>query len=184
MKGLQYMFSFHDSFENLTLSPQEMCTTYWAFMWPMKITHLFGREQEKTKHPSCGWWWRPKYDMRNCGSLMKDCGNNFPFGMCMLDEKRYTPARKGLCLCAGVTPDARCPLKLFYHSSSSTGQGRRNITKCSWVKIRTGENHSLITVTVKSASTREISLIYYQSRIMRNKNHKNTFPPLLPSSQA
>lgn len=36
---------------------------------------------------------------------------------------------------------------------------------------------------VKPASTWEISLIYYQSRKMRNKNNKNNFPLLLPSSQ-
>lgn len=64
---------------------------------------------------------------------------------------------------------ARCPPKLL---SSSTGQKRRNKTKYSWVEIRTERNNSLITVMVKPASTWEISLIYYQSRIIINTTHK------------
>jgi len=42
--------------------------------------------------------------------------------------------------------DARCPPKALYHSSSSTGQGRVNIMKGLWVEIRTGRDHSVITI--------------------------------------
>jgi len=35
--------------------------------------------------------------------------------------------------------NARCPSKPLYHSLSSAGQGRRNMLKASWVKIRKGE---------------------------------------------
>ena len=46
--------------------------------------------------------------------------------------------------------NARCPPKPPYHSASSTGQGRGNVTKGSRVETRTGRNHSLITVMDKT----------------------------------
>jgi len=46
--------------------------------------------------------------------------------------------------------NARCPPKLLYHSPSSTGQGRGNMMKGSRVEIRTGRDHSLVTVTDKT----------------------------------
>jgi len=49
--------------------------------------------------------------------------------------------------------DSRCPPKPLYHSPSSAGQGRENITKDSWVKIRTGRDHSPVTATGKTVST-------------------------------
>jgi len=45
------------------------------------------------------------------------------------------------------------PTKAALSLSSSSGQERENITKGSWVKIRTGRDHSPITVTNKTDST-------------------------------
>lgn len=55
---------------------------------------------------------------------------------------------------------------------SSAGQERENITKGSWVEVRTGKGHSSITVIDKTDLAWG-NLIYYQSnhsRVMRNKN--------------
>jgi len=49
--------------------------------------------------------------------------------------------------------NAKCPPKPLYHSPSSTGQGRGNMVKGSRVEIRTGRDHSPITVTDKTDST-------------------------------
>jgi len=49
--------------------------------------------------------------------------------------------------------DTRCPSNLLYHSPSSAGQGRENMTKVSWVEIRTGRNHSPIAFMGKIGST-------------------------------
>jgi len=46
--------------------------------------------------------------------------------------------------------NARCPPKPLSHSPSSTGQGRGNMMKGSRVEIRTGRDHSSITVTDKT----------------------------------
>jgi len=46
--------------------------------------------------------------------------------------------------------NARCPPKPLYHCSSSAGQGRGKIVKGSRVEIRTGRDHSPITVTGKT----------------------------------
>ena len=77
-----------------------------------------------------------------------------------------------VCLAGWPWLDSRCPPKPLYHSPSSAGQGREKITKGSWVKVRTGRDHSAITVTGKTDSTWGKKLIYYQSnqsRVMRNK---------------
>jgi len=53
--------------------------------------------------------------------------------------------------------------------------------KGSWVEIRTGRDHSQITITDKTDGTwEEKNLIYHQSnqsRITRNRKKLNTFPP-------
>jgi len=46
--------------------------------------------------------------------------------------------------------NARCPPKPLYHSPSSAGQGRGNVMTGSRVEIRTGRDHSPITVTGKT----------------------------------
>jgi len=46
--------------------------------------------------------------------------------------------------------NARCPLKLLSQSPFSTGQGRGNMMKGSRVEVRTGRDHSLITVMDKT----------------------------------
>jgi len=46
--------------------------------------------------------------------------------------------------------NARYPPKPLYHCLSSAEQGRGNIMKGSWVKIRTGRDHSEITVMDKT----------------------------------
>jgi len=43
----------------------------------------------------------------------------------------------------------RCPPTPLYHSPLSTAKGRGNMTKGSRVEIRTGRDHSPITVTDK-----------------------------------
>ncbi|GAB0208614.1 hypothetical protein GRJ2_003327100 [Grus japonensis] len=65
---------------------------------------------------------------RRATKLVKDCG--------------------GLTLAGGQVP-TRAALSL----PSSTKQGRKGITKCLWVKIRTGRDHSLIVVTGKTDRT-------------------------------
>jgi len=45
---------------------------------------------------------------------------------------------------------ARCPPRPLYHSLSSAGQGRGNMMKGSRVKIRTGRDHSPITIMDKT----------------------------------
>ena len=51
----------------------------------------------------------------------------------------------GLSLAGGQVP-TRAALSL----PSFTKQGRKGITKCLWVEIRTGRDHSLIIVTSKT----------------------------------
>jgi len=46
--------------------------------------------------------------------------------------------------------NARCPPKPLYHSPSPAGQGRGNMMKGSRVEIRTGRDHSPITITDKT----------------------------------
>jgi len=46
--------------------------------------------------------------------------------------------------------NARCPPKPLYHYLSSTGQERGNTVKRSSVEVRTGRDHSSITVTDKT----------------------------------
>jgi len=46
--------------------------------------------------------------------------------------------------------NARCPRKPLCHSPSSAGQGRGNMLKGSRVKIKTGRDHSPVTVTGKT----------------------------------
>jgi len=46
--------------------------------------------------------------------------------------------------------NARCPPKLLYHSFSSAGQRRGDMMEGSRVKIRTGGDHSPITVMDKT----------------------------------
>jgi len=48
--------------------------------------------------------------------------------------------------------DTRCPPKQFYHSHASAGQGRENTIKASWVKIRTGKDHSPVTTVGETDS--------------------------------
>jgi len=53
--------------------------------------------------------------------------------------------------CCGLAwINARHPPKPFYHSPSSTGQGRGNMIKSSRDKIRTGRDHSRIAVMDKT----------------------------------
>jgi len=49
--------------------------------------------------------------------------------------------------------NARYPPKPLYHPPSSTGQGKGNIMKGSWVEIRTGRDHSPVTVMDKTDGT-------------------------------
>jgi len=57
-------------------------------------------------------------------------------------------------LCFGLAwTNARCLPKLLCHSPSSTGQGRGNMMKGSRVEIRTGRDHSPITVMDKTDRT-------------------------------
>jgi len=42
--------------------------------------------------------------------------------------------------------NATCPPKLLYHSPSWAAQGRGNIMTGSWIKTRTGRDHSPVTV--------------------------------------
>jgi len=69
-------------------------------------------------------------------------------------EQLYmSPKLPNLARCHGLAwLDARCPPKPLYHSPSSAGQGRENMTKGLWVEIRTGRDHSPITVTGKTGS--------------------------------
>ena len=56
--------------------------------------------------------------------------------------------------CGGLTlAGCQVPTKAALSLHSSAGQGRENITKGSWVEIRTGRDHSLITVMGKTDST-------------------------------
>lgn len=48
--------------------------------------------------------------------------------------------------------DTRCPPKLLLSSLYSAGQGRKNKTKVSWIKVRTGKDHSPVTIKGKTAS--------------------------------
>jgi len=47
--------------------------------------------------------------------------------------------------------NARCPPKPLYHSPSSIGQERGNMMKSLRFEIRTGRDHSPITITDKTA---------------------------------
>jgi len=59
--------------------------------------------------------------------------------------------RKYLCNCFSLAwINSRCPPKPLYHSTSSAGQERGNMMKGSRVKIKTGRDHSPITVTDKT----------------------------------
>jgi len=56
-------------------------------------------------------------------------------------------------LCGGLTlAGCQVPPKPLYPSPFSAGQGRGNIMKSSWVKIRTWRNLSAITITGKTGS--------------------------------
>jgi len=50
---------------------------------------------------------------------------------------------------------------------SSAGQGREKMMKGSWVKIRTGRDHSPITIGAKQTHLWAISLVYHQSNQSR-----------------
>ena len=73
--------------------------------------------------------------------------------------------------CGGLTPaGCQVPTKAALSLPSSTGQGRENITKRSWVEIRTGR--SLSSYLYRQNRLDLGKLVYYQSnqsRIMRNK---------------
>jgi len=56
-----------------------------------------------------------------------------------------------LCCCL-TWLEARCPQKPLYHSCFSAGQGRENMMKGSWIKIRTQRDHSAITIMGKADS--------------------------------
>ena len=79
-----------------------------------------------------------------------------------------------VCVCGGLTlARHQVPPKASPSSPSSAGQGRENLTKGLWVEIRTGRDHSTVTITGKTDLTRAINLIDYQSnqsRVTRNKN--------------
>lgn len=50
--------------------------------------------------------------------------------------------------CGGLTlAEGQVPTKAALLILSSAGQERENITKNSWIEIRTGRNHSTITIT-------------------------------------
>jgi len=56
--------------------------------------------------------------------------------------------------CGGLTwPEHQVPTKATLSFTSSTGQGRKAMTKGSSLKIRTGRDHSPITITGKTDST-------------------------------
>jgi len=97
----------------------------------------------------------------------------------------------GLWICGGLTlAGCQVPTKATLSLLSSVGQGRGNITKGSQVEIRTGRDHSPVTITGKTDSAwGKINLIYYQSNQswkMRNKNksykHLPHNPPFFPGS--
>jgi len=66
-----------------------------------------------------------------------------------LDEIFHHPPQKNICFGLAWI-NARCPPKPLYHSPSSAGQGRRSMMKGSRVEIRTGRDHSPITVMDKT----------------------------------
>ena len=60
------------------------------------------------------------------------------------------PRAESIEFCFGLAwLDATCPPKPLHHSPSSTGQERENMMKGSWVELRTGRDHSPVTVTGK-----------------------------------
>lgn len=88
-----------------------------------------------------------------------------------------------LWVCRGLTlAGCQVPTKASLPLPSSAGQERENTTKGSWVRIRTGRDHPLLS-QAKQTQLGEINWISYQSnqnRNIRNKtNFLNTFfPPL------
>jgi len=50
------------------------------------------------------------------------------------------------------------PMKLLYHSPSSTRQGKENMMKGSWVEKRTGREQSPVTIMDKTDSAGENEL--------------------------
>lgn len=58
--------------------------------------------------------------------------------------------------------DARCPLKLLYHSPSSGRQDSENMTKGSWVEIRTVRSLKQLPPWAKETWLGEMMLLYYQ----------------------
>lgn len=54
-----------------------------------------------------------------------------------------------------VVVDARCSPKVLGHFLSSAGQGRGSVIKYNgpWVEVRTGRDHSPVTITDKTKST-------------------------------
>jgi len=59
-----------------------------------------------------------------------------------------------VCACGEMTLfGSQVPTKAALSFPSSAGQGRENTMKGSWVKIRTGRDHSPITATGKTDST-------------------------------
>jgi len=53
--------------------------------------------------------------------------------------------------CGGLAwLDTRCPAEPLYIPPSSAGQGRGNVMRVLWIEIRTGRDHSPITVISKT----------------------------------
>jgi len=70
--------------------------------------------------------------------------------------------------------NGRCPPKLLYHSPSSTGQGRGSMMKGSWVEIRTGRDHSPITVMGQTDGTWGEKKKFYFSPIKLEKDNEKS----------
>ena len=73
-------------------------------------------------------------------------------GKGLLSKKcSFLPKQGDLAQCGGLTlAGYQVPTKAALSLPSSAGQGRENIMKGSWVEIRTGGDHSAITVTGKT----------------------------------
>lgn len=68
--------------------------------------------------------------------------------------------------CGGLTPsEQQVHTKMALSLPSSTGQGRENTTKGSWIGIRIGREHSAITVMNKTNVGKKAEFIISQVRV-------------------
>ena len=97
----------------------------------------------------------PEIQLKNSKGLSNEKINELKSRLVELAKQRcgevrafYILEKYGLTL-AGCQVPTNAALSL----SSSAGQGGENIMKGSWVEIRTGRDHSAITITGKTDST-------------------------------